>query len=84
MKTVGTADLKARLSAHLREVREGQTLVVLDRREPIARIVPIDAAAGGLVITPAVGSIHDVELPGPLRSGGDVVDDLLSERVERD
>jgi len=45
MKKVGIADLKERLSEHLRKVRRGQTLTVLDRETPIARIVPFDAEA---------------------------------------
>ena len=44
MSKVGIADLKAHLSHHLRKVRGGQTLTVLDRDTPIARIVPCDAA----------------------------------------
>jgi antitoxin (DNA-binding transcriptional repressor) of toxin-antitoxin stability system len=83
MKRVGTADLKARLSAHLRAVREGETLVVLDRQHPIARIVPFDDTDGGLVIRPATGSIHDIALPGPTGSDDDVVTDLEAERAER-
>ena len=42
MKTVGIADLKAHLSEHLRTVRKGRTLTVLDRRVPVARLVPIE------------------------------------------
>ena len=40
MSDVGIAELKARLSEHLRSVRNGGTLTVLDRDTPIARIVP--------------------------------------------
>ena len=40
MKNAGIADLKARLSEHLRSVRKGRTLTVLDRGTPVARIVP--------------------------------------------
>jgi prevent-host-death family protein len=40
MKGVGIAELKARLSEHLRAVRKGKTLTVLDRDTPVARIVP--------------------------------------------
>jgi len=40
MSTVRIAELKARLSEHLRTVRNGGTLTVLDRETPIARIVP--------------------------------------------
>jgi prevent-host-death family protein len=41
MKAVGIADLKARLSAHLRSVRGGGAIVVMDRSTPVAKIVPI-------------------------------------------
>jgi prevent-host-death family protein len=39
-KPVGIADLKAHLSEYLAEVRAGETIVVCDRRTPIARIIP--------------------------------------------
>src|SRR4030095_9294422 len=42
MDTVRIADLKARLSEHLRKVRQGHTLTVLDRDRAIARLVPYD------------------------------------------
>jgi prevent-host-death family protein len=81
--SVKTAELKAHLSKHLRAVRRGETIVVLDRDEPIARIVPIGAAGLELVVRPAVGSLHEVALPGPTRSTNDVVDELRQERIER-
>ena len=43
MKTVRIAELKARLSEHLKWVRKGRTLTVLDRDTPVARIVPYAA-----------------------------------------
>ena len=43
MSDVRIADLKARLSEHLRSVRNGGTLTVLDRDTPVARIVPYAA-----------------------------------------
>lgn len=43
MKSVGIAELKARLSEHLKSVRKGRTLIVLDRDTPVARIVPYSA-----------------------------------------
>jgi len=83
MTSVGTADLKAHLSEHLQAVRRGETIVVLDRREPIARIVPIGAAGLELVIRQAKGALHDVPLLGPSRAGADVVEQLREERAER-
>lgn len=40
MRTVNISDLKARLSAHIQHVREGEELLVCDRNQPVARIVP--------------------------------------------
>ncbi|HUG54647.1 MAG TPA: prevent-host-death protein [Vicinamibacteria bacterium] len=40
MTKVGIADFKARLSEHLRAVRSGRTLTVLDRDTPIAQVIP--------------------------------------------
>jgi antitoxin (DNA-binding transcriptional repressor) of toxin-antitoxin stability system len=40
MRKVGIADLKAHLSEHLRKVRGGRTLTILDRDTPVAQIVP--------------------------------------------
>ena len=42
MRTVNISDLKARLSAHIRLVRDGEEVLVCDRNEPVARIVPCD------------------------------------------
>lgn len=40
MKTVNISDLKARLSAHIQLVRDGEEVIVCDRNQPVARIVP--------------------------------------------
>lgn len=41
MRRVRISDLKARLSAHLKRVQEGEEVIVCDRDKPVARIVPI-------------------------------------------
>ena len=41
MKTVNIGDLKARLSAHIQLVRDGEEVLVCDRNKPVARIVPV-------------------------------------------
>ncbi|HMD97308.1 MAG TPA: type II toxin-antitoxin system prevent-host-death family antitoxin [Terriglobia bacterium] len=41
MTIVNISDLKAHLSAHIQLVREGQEVLVCDRNQPVARIVPI-------------------------------------------
>jgi antitoxin (DNA-binding transcriptional repressor) of toxin-antitoxin stability system len=43
MRTVNIGDLKARLSAHIQYMRDGEELLVCDRNKPVARIVPCSA-----------------------------------------
>ena len=62
MSTVRIADLKARLSEHLRSVRNGGPLTVLDRDTPVARIVPYGAAQP-LEIRKAKRRLRDLKLP---------------------
>lgn len=40
MKTVGVRELKNRLSEHLRRVRAGESVLVTDRGEVVAELVP--------------------------------------------
>jgi prevent-host-death family protein len=55
VRTVNVADLKDRLSAYLRQVREGEEILIKDRTRPVALIVPlsarndVDADIGALV-----------------------------------
>ena len=44
MKTVNISDLKARLSAHIQFVKDGEEVLVCDRDKPVARIVPCHLA----------------------------------------
>jgi prevent-host-death family protein len=44
MRSVKIAELKDRLSEHLRAVEQGDEVIVTDRNRPIARIVPIAEA----------------------------------------
>jgi len=40
VKTANVSSLKARLSAYLQAVRDGEEVLVCDRNKPVARIVP--------------------------------------------
>ena len=86
MIKIGVAKLKAELSAHLREVRQGHEIVVFDRDTPVARIVPYEVAqtSGALVIRPARRGVRmqDVPLPPPLPSGERIVQMLIDERQQ--
>jgi len=60
MKTVGIADLKAHLSGHLRTVKKGETLLVVERGTPVARIVPAADLRGGIVTRPPTRDLASV------------------------
>jgi prevent-host-death family protein len=82
MKPVRIADLKSRLSEYLRAVRRGSSITVLDRDTPIARIVPYEPEANGLIVRRAAGKtpFSKIPLPKPFRSDIDIVELLLQER----
>jgi antitoxin (DNA-binding transcriptional repressor) of toxin-antitoxin stability system len=83
MDVVRIADLRARLSEHLRAVRRGRTLTVLDRDRAISRIVPYDGQHRPLSIRsprPGAPPLARVPLPAALRLKVDVVDLLAEER----
>jgi antitoxin (DNA-binding transcriptional repressor) of toxin-antitoxin stability system len=77
MKTVRIAELKARLSEHLRSVRKGRTITVLDRDTPVALIVPY--VAQPLEIQKATRRPRDLRVPpapaGPTDSLAILVED---------
>lgn len=85
MREVRIAELKARLSEYLRVVRRGETLAVLDRDTPIARIVPVTDRPTLRVRKPAPGTPapNRVRLPKPAALALDVVELLLEERRDR-
>ena len=81
MKTVGIADLKAHLSEHLRTVRKGRTLTVLDRDAPVARLVPIEA--GPLEIRKATRHPRDLRAPAVAARPTDSLSALIADRRRR-
>jgi prevent-host-death family protein len=81
MSDVGIAELKAHLSEHLRSVRNGDSLTVLDRNTPIARIVPY--AAQPLEIRAATRRLRDLKRPPRLARRTDSISVLLEDRRRR-
>ena len=81
MVNVGIAELKARLSEHLRAVRNGGTVTVLDRDTPIARIVPY--AASPLEIRKARRRLRDLKLPPRPAKRTDSLAILVEDRRRR-
>ena len=83
MRKVRIAALKARLSEHLRAVRRGEPIAVLDRDTPVAQIVPVRDRSFLRLRTPAPGTppTNRVPLPKPANLDVDVVQLLLEERL---
>lgn len=81
MTTVRIADLKSRLSEHLRSVRKGRTLTVLDRDTPVARILPYTAEQ--IEVRRATRRLRDLELPPQSASPTDSLAILLDDRRRR-
>jgi prevent-host-death family protein len=81
MSTVRIAELKSRLSEHLRAVRKGRTLTVLDRDTPIARIVPY--APEPIEMQRATRRLRDLKLPKPPKATTDSLAVLLEDRRRR-
>ncbi len=72
MHTVGTQELKARLTHYLRLVRQGTTLIVTDRGKPVAVLKPAEGQEDGdvadqLAALAAEGSVSLPQGKGFLR-----------------
>ena len=60
MKVVSLSDLKRRLSLTIRLVKNGESLVILDRGRPLARFTPLSAAENWENILDALARTGDV------------------------
>lgn|SRR5688500_9483800 len=92
MKTASVTEAKSRLSALLDRVRSGESVLILDRGNPVARLEPVPGDAGGGrasrleragVLKRGKGQIPLEELrqSGPALPGGaSAVEALLEER----
>ena len=85
MKQVQIAELKAHLSQYLAQVRGGETVVVCDRRTPIARIVPYTTAEDTLVVREPTVSAADLKSVAgvKLKRGIDLLRILRDSRDQR-
>ncbi|MEQ1908646.1 MAG: type II toxin-antitoxin system prevent-host-death family antitoxin [Vicinamibacterales bacterium] len=89
---VGARELKTRLGTYLRRVREGRTLLVTDRGEPIAELRPVQSDASVPAALLKLSSKRAVTLPirkamssfRPIRSQGRALSDaVLADREDR-
>lgn len=79
METISVSELKAHLSAELRKVEGGTSVVVLDHRRPVARLEPL--AEPSIYLREARAPYAWRELAPLVES--DPLDRLLEERGER-
>ncbi len=95
MRTAKISELKAKLSAHIRYVKNGEEVLILDRNTPVARLVPARPAeeygererrliAKGILIPPKMPRPEGYILPepsGPMVSQ-EVMDKIWEEERE--
>jgi prevent-host-death family protein len=84
MRTVNISTLKARLSAHIEMVKNGEEVLVCDRNKPVARIIPcptVDESererrliARGVLVPPRKKQRSPVSWPDP---PGNVSDEVM-------
>jgi prevent-host-death family protein len=91
MKTAPVTDLKNRLSHYLRLVARGESVTILDRGRPVARLTRVDSddaelealVAAGLA-RPPVATLPKDFLTRPLpRSRASVQEALIEDREDR-
>lgn len=93
MDRISISRLKDQLSAYLRKVQDGQTLLVTDRGKPVARLEPFKPAANreqriarlveqGIVSPPKAPplSIEKIRRMRPDAAGARLLEALLEER----
>jgi prevent-host-death family protein len=84
---VGARELKTRLGTYLRRVREGRTLLVTDRGEPIAELRPLPSDASVPAKLLKLSGKRTVTLPvrkamiafRPIRSRGRALSEAIRE-----
>lgn len=91
MKTVNIARLKAELSKYLRLVQKGQPILVMDRNDPVAQLIPAtpkdklsELVERGLILPPK-GDAKEIRI-APVRINGskeELLKDFLEQRNDR-
>jgi len=84
MKTVEVSDLMTKLRAYLRDVRQGEVIVVLDGMTPVARLTPVESGGDVFISEPTRPLPQLKELrPVRLREKVDLVEILRESRDVR-
>jgi prevent-host-death family protein len=89
---VGARELKVRLGTYLRQVRQGRTLVVTDRGEPVAELRPLGGGGGMDAVLAKLAALGAVTRPTrrtlrpfrPIEIGGEPLSKaVLDDRDDR-
>lgn len=67
MKQTTVSNLKAKLSAFLADVRRGETVIVCDRKTPIAQLTPVKSNPNGLQVEEASADLGELAKIRPVR-----------------
>jgi prevent-host-death family protein len=92
MRTAKISELKAKLSAHIQYVKNGEEVLILDRNTPVARLVPAVPSeeysererrliAKGILTPPRLPRPEGYRLPRPT---GPMISDEVMEQVWRE
>ncbi|MGA8053751.1 MAG: type II toxin-antitoxin system prevent-host-death family antitoxin [Burkholderiales bacterium] len=71
MERTTISELRNRLSAYLKKVRAGQTILIFDRDQPVARLERVEGEAQGddrLVRLERAGLVRRAKSPPPLKA----------------
>ncbi len=93
MRTAKISELKAKLSAHIEYVKHGEEVLILDRDEPVAKLVSVGALEGlgererrliakGVMSPPIRPRKEGEKWPGP--AGPNVVPREVTDEIWRD
>ena len=85
MKKVKIGELKTHLSSHLKQVRHGEEIIILDRKQPIAKVIPLMEKKKHLVIVrkpKTRGGLKKLKFKG-IKAKVDVVKTLREDRDRR-
>lgn len=72
-RAISASEANQRFSEMLREVRQGETFVVMSRGRPVARVTPVEVEGRTLAIEHLLGFLETL----PTRQGGDWTRDDL-------
>jgi prevent-host-death family protein len=88
---VGTRELKSKLSAYLRRVKDGETIIVTERGKVIGQIIPVRATVEEkmqAVVDAGLAEWNGMKLkpekPPALNTGKQQVSDLVAENRDVD